>query len=67
MGQDTSIFPPKWDEIPNSHFGFHFFDSFVSIRSPFGFPGSSQIVLGRIQHRVSGKEKPARIEVRSRQ
>jgi hypothetical protein len=30
-------------------------------------PGASRIALGRIQHRVSGKEKPARIEVRSRQ
>jgi len=30
-------------------------------------PGASPIALGRIQHRVSGKEEPARIEVRSRQ
>jgi len=30
-------------------------------------PGASPIALGRIQHRVSGKQKPARIEVRSRQ
>ena len=29
--------------------------------------GASRIALGRIQHRVSGKEKPARIEGRSRQ
>jgi len=27
------IFPPKWDEIPNSHFGSHFFDSLVRILS----------------------------------
>ncbi len=25
------IFRPKWDEIPNAHFGFHFFDSLVLI------------------------------------
>ena len=30
-------------------------------------PGASRIALGRIQHRVSGKEEPARIEGRSRQ
>ena len=25
------ILRPKWDEIPNSHFGSHFFDSLVRI------------------------------------
>jgi hypothetical protein len=30
-------------------------------------PGASQNALGRIQHRVSGEQKPAWIEVRSRQ
>jgi hypothetical protein len=35
MGQAMDIFPPKWDEIPNSYFGSHFFDSLVSIsRTP---------------------------------
>jgi hypothetical protein len=30
MGQVMDIFSPMWDEIPNSHFGSHFFDSLVS-------------------------------------
>jgi hypothetical protein len=33
MGQVMDIFPPMWDEIPNSHFDSHFFDSLVSIES----------------------------------
>ena len=34
-------------------------------RSLFGFPGASRIAVGRKQHWVSGKKRPARIEVRS--
>ena len=33
MGQAIVVFPSKWDEIPNSHFGSHFFDSLVSTSS----------------------------------
>ena len=28
------IFPPKWDEMPNLHFGPHFFGSLVGYISP---------------------------------
>ena len=56
MGQARHIFPSKWDEIPNSHFGFHFFDSFVRIVSPSESSSSSPVPCGQ-----------GRIEVRSRQ
>jgi len=32
MGQDMDISQSKWDEIPNSHLGSHFFDSLSWIK-----------------------------------
>jgi hypothetical protein len=46
-GTSYRYFSPKWDEIPNSHFGFHFFDSLRCIRQSGPHPDYA-IVLPQI-------------------